>query len=73
MPPTQVDPFWMPGVLPMPTGQLRIEDMSSDDDAEPEIRAPIGSKKKREAQRCCAGGQGQARARRGKLARTTSA
>ena len=46
MPPTQVDPFWMPGVLPMPTGRLSIEDMSSDDDAEPEIRYPIGSKKK---------------------------
>lgn len=45
MPPTQVDPFWMPGVLPMPTRRLSIEDMSSDNDAEPEIRYPIGSKK----------------------------
>ena len=45
MPPTQVDPFWMPGVLAMPTERLRISDMSSDDDAEPEIRAPIASKK----------------------------
>ena len=47
MPPTQVDPFWMPGVLAMPTERLCISDMSSDDEAEPEIgRPPIASKKK---------------------------
>ena len=46
MPPTQVDPFWMPGVIAMPTEPLRISDMSSDDEAEPEIGPPIASKKK---------------------------
>ena len=42
----RVDPFWMPGVIAMPTERLRISDMSSDDEAEPEIGPPIASKKK---------------------------